>query len=87
MDNVVVTQNYFEKNSLHNYSSITFKNDQIRRAPGAGSEVTRILNSLPSVASVGENRQDIMVRGGGPNENGFLIDNIYIPIIIIKQWL
>ena len=41
MDNVVVTQNYFEKNSLHNYSSITFKNDQIRRAPGAGSEVTR----------------------------------------------
>ena len=81
MDNVVVTQNYFEKNSLHNYSSITFKNDQIRRAPGAGSEVTRILNSLPSVASVGENRQDIMVRGGGPNENGFLIDNIYIPNI------
>ena len=24
---------------------------------------------------------DIMVRGGGPNENGFLIDNVYIPSI------
>ena len=81
MENVEVTDNYFENNSLDNYSVVGFKNDQIRRAPGAGGEITRILNSLPSVASVGENRQDIMVRGGGPNENGFLIDNIFIPSI------
>ena len=81
LENIVVTENYFDNNSLNNYSVIGFKNDQIRRAPGAGGEITRILNSLPSVASVGENRQDIMVRGGGPNENGFLIDNIYIPSI------
>ena len=81
MDNVEVTYDYFEGNSLNSYSAIGFKNDQIRRAPGAGGEITRILNSLPSVASVGENRQDIMVRGGGPNENGFLIDNIHIPSI------
>ena len=80
-DDVTVTQNYFERSGLSNYSSVKFKNDQIRRAPGAGSELTRILNSLPSVASVGENRQDLMVRGGGPSENGFLIDNIYIPNI------
>ena len=81
LENIEVTERYFENNSLHNYSIIGFKNDQIRRAPGAGGEITRILNSLPSVASVGENRQDIMVRGGGPNENGFLIDNVYIPSI------
>ena len=79
--NIVVSENYFQRNSLNNQSSIKFKNDQIRRAPGAGNELTRILNSLPSVASVGENRQDIMVRGGGPNENGFIIDNIFIPSI------
>ena len=77
LDNIVVTESYFEKSSLNNFSVVGFKNDQIRRAPGAGGEITRILNSLPSVASVGENRQDIMVRGGGPNENGFLIDNVY----------
>ena len=81
LNNVTVRENYFEKSGLSTYSSIGFKNDQIRRAPGAGSEITRVLNSLPSVASVGENRQDIMVRGGGPGENGFLIDNIYIPNI------
>ena len=81
LGDVVVTKNYFEQNNLDNYSSVGFSNDQIRRAPGAGGEITRILNSLPSVASVGENRQDIMVRGGGPNENGFLIDNIYLPSI------
>ena len=56
MENVEVTDNYFENNSLDNYSVVGFKNDQIRRAPGAGGEITRILNSLPSVASVGENR-------------------------------
>ena len=36
---------------------------------------------MPSVASVGENRQDMLVKGGGPTENGFIIDNIYIPSI------
>ena len=61
--------------------SIIFRNDEIRRAPGAAQELSRILNSLPSVASVGENRQDLMVRGGGPTENGFIVDNIHLPNI------
>ena len=54
MDDIEVTDSYFDDNSLSNYSVIGFKNDQIRRAPGAGGEITRILNSLPSVASVGK---------------------------------
>ena len=78
---VTVTKGYFSKTSLDQYSSVNFNNDEIRRAPGAGQEISRILNALPSVASVGENRQDMLVRGGGPTENGFIIDNIYIPSI------
>ena len=78
---VTVTKSYFSKTSLDQYSSVNFNNDEIRRAPGAGQEISRILNALPSVASVGENRQDMLVRGGGPTENGFIIDNIYIPSI------
>ena len=78
---VMVTKGYFSKTSLDQYSSVNFNNDEIRRAPGAGQEISRILNALPSVASVGENRQDMLVRGGGPTENGFIIDNIYIPSI------
>ena len=51
------------------YNTVNFNNDEIRRAPGAGQEISRILNALPSVASVGENRQDMLVRGGGPTES------------------
>ena len=80
-DRVVVEDSYFKNSGLNQDQSITFRNDEIRRAPGAGQELSRIINSLPSVASVGENRQDMMVRGGGPTENGFIIDNIPIPSI------
>ena len=80
-EGVMVTQNYFSKTNVDQYNSITFNNDEIRRAPGSGQEISRILNALPSVASVGENRQDMLVRGGGPTENGFVIDNIHIPSI------
>ena len=78
---ITVENSFFSKSTLNEHSSVAFNNDEIRRAPGAGQEISRILNSLPSVASVGENRQDMMVRGGGPTENGFIIDNIPIPSI------
>ena len=81
LEGISVEESYFSKSIVNEYQSISFNNDEIRRAPGAGQEISRILNSLPSVASVGENRQDMMVRGGGPTENGFIIDNIYIPSI------
>ena len=80
-DRVLVEDSYFNNSGLNQDQSITFRNDEIRRAPGSGQELSRIINSLPSVASVGENRQDMMVRGGGPTENGFIIDNIPIPSI------
>ena len=66
---------------INEYQSVSFNRDDMRRLPGSGQEITRIINTLPSVASVGENRQDMMVRGGGPTENGFIIDNILIPSI------
>lgn len=80
-NDITVTKSYFLNNNMEKFSSVSFNNDEIRRAPGSGQEITRILNSLPSVASTGENRQDMMVRGGGPTENGFIIDNISIPSI------
>lgn len=81
IDGVVVEENFFKKSLVNEFQSVTFNRDDMRRSPGSGQEITRIINTLPSVASVGENRQDMMVRGGGPTENGFIIDNIYIPSI------
>ena len=81
IDDVVVEESFFKKSLLNEFQSVSFNRDDMRRSPGSGQEITRIINTLPSVASVGENRQDMMVRGGGPTENGFIIDNIYIPSI------
>ena len=81
IDDITVEENFFKKSLVNEFLSVSFNRDDMRRSPGSGQEITRIINTLPSVASVGENRQDMMVRGGGPTENGFIIDNIYIPSI------
>ena len=81
IDDVIVEESYFERSMVNEYQVVSFTRDELRRYPGSGQEITRIINTLPSVASVGENRQDMMVRGGGPTENGFIIDNIPIPSV------
>ena len=81
INDVIVEESYFERSMIKEYQVVSFNRDELRRYPGTGQEISRIINTLPSVASVGENRQDMMVRGGGPTENGFIIDNIPIPSV------
>ena len=81
IDDIIVEESYFERSMVKEYQVVSFNRDELRRYPGTGQEISRIINTLPSVASVGENRQDMMVRGGGPTENGFIIDNIPIPSV------
>lgn len=50
--------------------------EEIRRSPGSAGDVSRVINALPSVSKVADNFNDLMVRGGSPVENGFLIDNV-----------
>lgn len=78
-DELLVTAGYFESRYDQPVSAVQFNPEEIRRAPGGGQEVLRIVNMLPSVASVGDTRQDILVRGGSPLENGFYVDNIPMP--------
>jgi outer membrane receptor for ferrienterochelin and colicin len=80
-DIVEVSASYFESSKAEPISVTSFSPEEIRRSPGAGGELSRILNALPSVASRGEDSQDLMVRGGSPSENIFLIDNIVVPSV------
>ena len=41
----------------------------------------RLFNHYPGVASTPAFRNDVIVRGGGPNENRFYIDNVEIPYL------
>lgn len=78
-EGVTVTAGYFQSSDTEVTSVTTLSNEEIRRSPGAGQEIVRVLNALPGVAARGEASQDIMVRGGAPVENAFYIDNIFIP--------
>ncbi len=77
---ITVKTEYFEPPEQIS-SEIDFSNEEIRRAPGAGGDVSRILLSLPSVAKVNDQSNNLIVRGGNPMENTFFIDNIEIPNI------
>jgi len=54
---------------------------EIRRTPGAIGDISRTLLSLPGVLGGVDNRNDLLVRGGGPGENAYYLDGIRVPQI------
>ncbi len=54
---------------------------EIRRTPGGFGDISRTLLSLPGVLGGQDNRNDLLVRGGGPGENAYYVDGIRIPQI------
>jgi hypothetical protein len=76
-----VTAGYFAELETKPLSTISFSSEEIRRAPGAAGDVSRIIFGLPSLAKVNDTKNSLIVRGGSPVENGFYIDDIEIPNI------
>jgi hypothetical protein len=81
LQEVVVTNGYFSEIEDMPVSAINFSSEEIRRSPGAASDVSRILFTLPSIAKVNDSRNSLIVRGGTAAENSFYLDNIEIPNI------
>ena len=58
--------------------------EEIKRNPGGNFDISRVIQSLPGVggtASTAGFRNDIIIRGGAPNENVYYLDGIEIPVI------
>jgi hypothetical protein len=59
--------------------------EEIKSNPGGNFDISRVIQSLPGVGgtagSVGGYRNDIIIRGGAPNENVFYLDGIEVPVI------
>ena len=55
--------------------------NEIQRNPGGNMDISKVIQSLPGVASGVAFRNDLIIRGGGPNENRFYLDGIEIPAI------
>jgi outer membrane receptor for ferrienterochelin and colicin len=59
--------------------------EEIRSNPGGNFDISRVIQALPGVGgtsgSVGGYRNDIIIRGGAPNENVYYLDGIEVPVI------
>jgi hypothetical protein len=62
-------------------STQSFSAEEVRRFPGVQEDVVRAIATLPGVGVTTAGRNDLVVRGGAPFENLFVVDNIEVPNI------
>ncbi len=54
---------------------------EIESNPGSNRDISRVIQSFPGIGSTPAFRNDIIVRGGGPSENRFYLDDVEIPVL------
>ena len=82
LDEVVLFENPFNKPIETPLSINTFSSVEIESYPGANNDITKVVQSMPGLSpSVGGFRNDLIIRGGAPNETVFYLDEIEIPNI------
>ncbi|MCU0617944.1 MAG: TonB-dependent receptor, partial [Gemmatimonadaceae bacterium] len=62
-------------------STQVYGSEEVRRQPGAQEDVLRAVSVAPGVGVTSGARNDLIVRGGAPFENLFVVDNIEVPNI------
>lgn len=81
LETVVIEASKFTKTDETPLSIRTLNTNEIERYPGGNRDISKVIQSLPGVASTASFRNDIIIRGGAPNENKFYIDEIETPVI------
>jgi len=81
IDEVQVTANTFNKTEESPTSLRTINASEILRSPGGNRDISKVISNLPGVSSSPSFRNDIVIRGGAPNENRFFLDGVEIPNI------
>ncbi|MDD5363199.1 MAG: TonB-dependent receptor [Ignavibacteria bacterium] len=80
-DEIAVEDERFTKPGDISTSIKNLSFEEIRRTPGGFEDVGRVVQTLPGVSFVNDGRNDLIVRGGSPSENLFIVDNSYVPNI------
>lgn len=78
LESVVVVSDLFQKEPTEVNSISSFGYEELRRAPGGFEDVVRALSVLPGIAVADPGRNDLIVRGGAPSENLYLVDGIVV---------
>lgn len=81
LEAVVVTASPFNKREESPVSMRTIGVAEIERNAGANRDISKVIQSFPGVASTPAFRNDIIIRGGAPNENRFYLDGVEVPNI------
>jgi hypothetical protein len=81
LEAAIVTADYFIKSQDTPTSTQVQSQEEIRRLPGGFEDVIRAVSILPGVAQADGGRNDLIVRGGAPSENLYLVEGIEIPNI------
>ncbi|MEE3037337.1 MAG: TonB-dependent receptor [Bacteroidota bacterium] len=81
IEEVQVTANTFNKTEESPTSLRTINASEIYRNPGGDRDISKVVANLPGVSSTPSFRNDLIVRGGAPNENRFFLDGVEIPNI------
>ncbi|PBQ30580.1 TonB-dependent receptor [Sphingobacteriaceae bacterium] len=57
--------------------------EEIKSNPGGNYDVSKVIQTLPGVggSAGGAARNDIIIRGGAPNENVYYLDGVEIPVL------
>lgn len=79
LESVRVAASAFARPAHVTTSVVNLAYEEIRRSPGALGDVSRLVQSLPGVSNVNDQRNDIVARGGSPFENLTIIDNVEVP--------
>ena len=78
-ETIEITGSFFDKPRDAVVSTRSMNYEEIRRSPGDLVDIQRAVQALPAVISGNDKLNEIIVRGGYPGENLFLMDNIEIP--------
>lgn len=81
LEEVVVRPNFNLKRIESPISVLSVGVQEIEKSAGANRDISKVVQALPGVGATDPNRNDLIVRGGGPSENVFYLDGVEIPVI------
>ena len=78
---VTISVDYLKKNDDAPLSMQSIGAKQIEGNAGSNRDISRVIQSFPGVGSTPAFRNDVIIRGGGPSENRFYLDEVEIPVL------
>ncbi|WP_235295663.1 TonB-dependent receptor [Portibacter marinus] len=81
LEEVVVKASPFKKTKESPVSLRSIGVTEIKRNPGGNRDISTVVQTLPGVTSTPSFRNDLIIRGGAPNENRFYLDDVEVPNI------